>query len=310
MDLRRLELDLHGRHARLTLADAAGVTTHALDGDAYATVESAAAPLLAALESTLGGACHLELQSIAIDPMERVVSVRGGDGERAWKGARYEAIAGASVGELARAAVAALGRKRGDRWGSPSEAAFWSRAYQEPTQGWEMMRAAPPLERWFGAHSPSGKRALVVGSGRGHEARLLAQLGARVVGVDFAPEAVTEARRLGEAGVEFRQRDLFTLAGESERYDLVVEHCCFCAIDPARRDEYVRVVHDVLDDNGELVGLFYSHGREGGPPFSVTKGELVKRFSPLFTVEHIEVPADSAALRAGQELLVHLLPKR
>ena len=106
---------------------------------------------------------------------------------------------------------------------------------------------------------------------------MLAARGADVVAVDFAPTAMAEARALAAAeklDIDFRQRDLFTLADDPERYDLVVEHSCFCAIDPARRGEYVDVVADVLADGGELVGLFWNHGKPGGPPFTVDKAEL------------------------------------
>jgi SAM-dependent methyltransferase len=134
-------------------------------------------------------------------------------------------------------------------------------------------------------------------------------LGAQVVAIDFAPEAIDEAKRLAAADgaqVDFRRRDLFELEKDPERYDLIVEHCCFCAIDPARRDEYTRVMHEVLAKNGELVGLFWAHGRPGGPPFSVTREELDGYFASRFTIDHVEVPPDSVALRAGQEILLHL----
>ena len=305
MELRLLELDLPARRATLQLADARGVESFTVEGDGWARLEQAAAPLLAALESTIGGACHFELAKLTVEADPRRVRAD----ERAFEGDAYVKLTrgGALVGELARTAISTLGRPRGDRSGSPSEAAFWSRAYGEKSQGWEMMRATPPLTRWFEAHSPKGKRTLVVGAGRGHDARMLDSVGAQVVAVDFAPEAVAEAKRLGTGrAIDFRERDLFTLASEPERYDLVVEHCCFCAIDPARRDEYVRVMHEVLGEGGELVGLFWAHGREGGPPFTTSRDELIERFSPCFTVEEMEVATDSTPLRAGQELLVRL----
>jgi len=158
----------------------------------------------------------------------------------------------------------------------------------------------------------------VVGSGRGHEARLLARLGAEVVAVDFAEPAVEEARALAEreaipvgrlapGAIDFRRRDLFALGADPERYDLAVEHCCFCAIDPARRDEYVEVLAGVLVPGGELVGLFWAHGRPGGPPFSVDDAELRARFEPRFDFAHVETPRASVALRLGQERLVRLV---
>ncbi len=193
---------------------------------------------------------------------------------------------------------------------SPSDPEFWRAHWAQPKQGWEIGRAAPPLERWFAQHPPTAKRTLVVGCGRGHEARLLARLGAEVVAIDFAPEALDEARALAlQEGVrvDFRLRDLFALPAERERHQLVVEHCCFCAIDPARRGEYVNVVADVLEEGGEFVGLLRtSCPRPDGPPFPVDAREVERLFAPRFVLTHTSVPEDSIAPRQGTELLVHM----
>ncbi|HEX6838866.1 MAG TPA: methyltransferase domain-containing protein [Polyangia bacterium] len=198
--------------------------------------------------------------------------------------------------------------------GSPSDPRFWREHWAQPKQGWEIGRAAPPLERWFAAHPPTGKRALVVGCGRGHEARMLASCGAEVVAIDFAPEALDEARALAlQEGVrvDFRLRDLFALRGDPERYQLCVEHCCFCAIDPARRGEYVDVVADLLVDDGEFVGLLRTRcQRPDGPPFAVDAAEVERLFAPRFSIEHVSVPEDSIASRLGTELLVHMKRRR
>jgi len=196
---------------------------------------------------------------------------------------------------------------------SPSDPQYWRNAYAEATQGWEIGRAAPPLARWFGAHSPAGKRALVVGCGRGHEARLLAAAGADVVAIDFAPEAIAEATAIAEremttearARLRFRLQDLFAI--RDERYQLVVEHCCFCAIDPARRDEYVDVMADALVADGELVALLRTRCTKPiGPPFPVAAEEMARLFTRRFVLTHTSVPEDSVDGRRGTELLVHM----
>lgn len=198
---------------------------------------------------------------------------------------------------------------------SPSDPQYWRDAYLEPTQGWELGRAAPPLERWFAAHPAEGKRALVVGCGRGHEARMLARAGAEVVAIDFAPEAIAEATAMAErelspaerARLQFRLRDLFALGADPERYDLAVEHCCFCAIDPARRNEYVDVVADLLVDGGELVALLRTRcSKPDGPPFAVSPDEVARRFSRRFVIAHTSVPEDSVDARRGTELLAQM----
>lgn len=188
----------------------------------------------------------------------------------------------------------------------PSNPEFWRAKYHKATQGWEIGAPAPPLVRWFDAHPPTGKRALVVGCGRGHEARMLAARGAKVTAIDFADEAIEQAIELAEnegLRIDFRKHDLFRIAESDERYDLVLEHCCFCAIDPARREEYVDVVADVLAPGGELVALFWMAGRVDGPPFVITDGDIERLFARRFVLTQLSTPGDSTESRRGEERL-------
>jgi SAM-dependent methyltransferase len=258
----------------------------------------------------------MDVRAFEIDVDARRVRARVVDaaGER-WveidgaAGARLVAALAPHVAAVSRSFVAEVKPRPAIAPGTAIDADFWSAIWREGRDGWELGRAAPPIARWVAAHAAevAGARALVVGSGRGHEARLLARAGARVVAVDVAPEAVAAARALDAAAgvtVDVRRADLFDLPRGPERFDLVLEHCCFCAIDPARRDEYVHAVADVLEPGGRLVGLFWAHGREGGPPFTTTRAELEARLGTRFAVEHLEVPPDSVGVRLGQELLV------
>ncbi len=306
MDLRSCKLRWAAGHVRAVVVDAGGERGRDLEGAAAARVLAAAEPLRAALDA---GA-----DALSIDVGDRVVRASV-PGVRA-DGARFAALEG-EVREVARAILNELLPVRtADSQPAPSDPAFWSMVWQTGRDGWELGRAAPPLERWVAAHPARRARALVVGCGRGHEVRMLARAGAAevVVGVDFAPEAIAAARALTEAAatagsqVEFHQADVFTLAAAPERYDLVLEHTCFCAIAPERRAEYARVMQAVLVPGGRLVGLFWQHGREGGPPFSVTRGEVEQLFTSTgFTVASAETAPDSVASRAGQEWLMEFV---
>ena len=190
----------------------------------------------------------------------------------------------------------------------PSSHAFWEQKYQHGEDGWDLGEATPVLRRWTAEHASlvDGRRVLVIGCGRGHDARMLARAGAQVTAVDFAVDAVVAARELAAkegVAMEVLQADLFELPSRPERYELCVEHTCFCAIDPERRAEYVSTIHALLSDGGRLVGLFYAHGRPGGPPFSTDDAELERLFSPRFVVEHRETPPDSIERRQGAERL-------
>ncbi len=201
--------------------------------------------------------------------------------------------------------------------GSPVDApAFWEALYARGADRWELGRPAPPLVAYFATHPrPPGRDVLVPGCGRGHDARFLAGRGYRVRGVDFAGSAIREARRLAgaPAGVElaFEQRDVFGLAADARAaFDGVWEYTSFCAIDPARRAEYVRLLRAVLRDGGWLLACFFPvREGSGGPPFPATRAEIERLFAPHFAFVESLVPEASVAPRRGQEWLVMAQPR-
>jgi len=184
---------------------------------------------------------------------------------------------------------------------------FWENLYRSSESLWDLGQAAPPLVSFLESPSaPAPGRLAVIGCGRGHDAILFARRGFQVVGFDFAPLAVQEAAEIAKkAGVSilFQQRDLFDLIPEyAHRFDYVLEHTCFCAIDPTRRQEYVRIVRDLLRPGGQLIALFYAHGQPGGPPYTTCSEEIRSLFSPFFEIKTLEVPSNSIERRQGKEL--------
>ena len=153
-----------------------------------------------------------------------------------------------------------------------SAAAYWDGLYALRQDGWELGEAAPSLQACLASGRPftPGARVAVPGCGRGHDARLLARHGFAVTGFDFAEAAVTEARQLASherLAATFDRRDVFTLAKDyAGGFDAVWEYTCFCAIDPDRRAEYARALHDILKPGGTLLACFYPYkGRHGRP---------------------------------------------
>jgi SAM-dependent methyltransferase len=188
---------------------------------------------------------------------------------------------------------------------------FWEGAYQQDQTGWDLGQAAPPFVALLGGDdAPQPGRLLVPGCGRGPDALLFARHGFDVTGVDFAPSAVaaaTAAARSAGLPVSFVEADLFTLGRRwPGRFDYVAEHTCFCAIDPARRPEYVEVVRDLLRPGGELLAIFYAHGRAGGPPYTTTEAEIRALFEPRFIIGSLAPAVNSVPRRQGQELFGRL----
>jgi len=193
---------------------------------------------------------------------------------------------------------------------------FWDDLYARGQDGWDLGTPSPPLAAWLaqGGSFPdtgagAGARVAVPGCGRGHDVRLLARRGYRVTGFDFADAAVAEARARARAdgvSADFEQRDIFTLAADhGGAFDAVWEYTCFCAVNPARREEYARLVHDLLRPGGILLGCFFPL-RDGtdGPPFPVSRPEIERVLAPWFDILEAGPPAESVEQRRGLEWLV------
>jgi SAM-dependent methyltransferase len=183
----------------------------------------------------------------------------------------------------------------------------WEARYRSGDTPWEKGAGAPPLEEFLARERVTG-RVLVPGCGSGHDVRLLAAQGAQVVGLDLAPAAIQRAAaHAAVAGETYVLGDFFALPREwSGAFDAVFEHTCFCAIDPARRDDYVRSLLEVLRPGGLFVAVFYlepGHDPDAGPPWGVSRRELDERFGPHFTVTHDFVPARAYPGREGRELV-------
>jgi SAM-dependent methyltransferase len=139
--------------------------------------------------------------------------------------------------------------------------------------------------------------------------RLLARRGYRAVGFDFAAAAVEEARALAAAedvDAAFEQRDVFGLgADRREAFDAAWEYTCFCAIDPARRAEYVEVLRAILKPGGTLLACLYPLRWDAeGPPFPVALAEVERLLTPAFRIVESAAPAASVDRRRGLEWLI------
>jgi SAM-dependent methyltransferase len=149
---------------------------------------------------------------------------------------------------------------------------------------------------------------IVLGAGKGHDAREFARHGFQVTAVDFASHAVQEMHRLAspEAPMEILQHDIFTLPDAlNDSFDYVLEYTCFCAIDPKRRPEYADLVTRLLKLNGIYIDLaFPLDGRKGGPPFAVSAAEVLNLFRARgFKLISREKPAETVSPRRHAEEL-------
>ncbi|WP_225885181.1 methyltransferase domain-containing protein [Leptolyngbya sp. KIOST-1] len=189
---------------------------------------------------------------------------------------------------------------------SPLSAPAWEQRYQQGTPRWDLGQPAPAFQTLLTATDPPPPGpAIVLGAGRGHDALWFARHGFAVTAVDFAPSAIEALKEQAQGQnlpLRSLQRDMFDLLPEyAGQFAYAIEHTCFCAIDPDLRPAYVDLVADLLRPDGELLAVFFTHKRSGGPPFGTTAAEVRQRFKLRFDILTLEPVANSVAARQGEE---------
>ncbi len=190
-----------------------------------------------------------------------------------------------------------------------NKSSYWNTIYIEnESPRWNLGQTAPPLADWLAATPDASGKVLIPGCGYGHDARAFAEAGIEAHGVDFAPLAIERARQLHaecESGLSFEEADFFELpARYAGHFDYIYEYTCFVAFPPERRAEYVETIHELLKLGGKLIGCFYNHGQDGGPPFNATREDIQALFESKFDLQTLEIAKRSVDRRQGKELWV------
>ncbi len=187
---------------------------------------------------------------------------------------------------------------------------FWDIRYQNNQFPWDLGGPTPVFARLAANGQLTPGKMIVLGAGRGHDARLFARQGFAVTAVDFADAAVAAMQEMADLDhpLEIVQSDFFWLPPAfNGRYQYVLDYTSFCAILPARRGDYADLVTRLLQPGGQYISLAFPIGtRPGGPPFTVQPEAIIDLFTTRgFTLHHRESPPDSVPARKGyEELLV------
>jgi 2-polyprenyl-3-methyl-5-hydroxy-6-metoxy-1,4-benzoquinol methylase len=203
---------------------------------------------------------------------------------------------------------------------------YWENRYQTNDMSWEKGAPSPGLVDFLAAHpelsggdapvamslgvmlaaAPRATRppltVCVPGCGTGNDVRALAAAGFDAHGFDFAPSAIQLSRdKTAAAGLKahFAQAD-FLHDEPPQKFDWLFEHTLFCAIQPSERDAYVRALLRWLKPGGQYLAVNYLLCEPKGPPWPVTREELLARFSPHFDLRADWLPP-SYPSRTGKE---------
>jgi len=163
----------------------------------------------------------------------------------------------------------------------------WQERYQTEDTPWDKGKPAPGLVDWLKAQTLDPEtRVLVPGCGRGHDASAWAKAGFDTTGMDLAEIALSDAREKYESlpNLAFFPGN-FLDEKPQEPYDLIFEHTLYCAIDPARREDYAKSLPNWLKPGGYFLAIHFIFPLdEEGPPFGASKDEIINRFQTNFTL--------------------------
>jgi cyclopropane fatty-acyl-phospholipid synthase-like methyltransferase len=183
----------------------------------------------------------------------------------------------------------------------------WEAKYQAGDLFWDKGEPSPGLVDFLAAHPELPRGTVCVpGCGTGHDVLAWAREDFEAAGFDLAPSAVRLASERIKMASGLRatvgMKDFLT-DEPPVRFDWLFEHTLFCAINPARRDDYVNAVLRWIKPGGDYLAVNYLISDEDGPPFGTTRDELWRRFSPHFDLMEEKVPR-SYPNRTGLELLL------
>jgi hypothetical protein len=152
---------------------------------------------------------------------------------------------------------------------------------------WDSGEANPLLADWFAGRpaAAAGQTALVVGSGLGDDAELVAARGFTTSAFDVSPTAVRTARqRHPDSPVDYRVANLLDPPPEwNGGFDLVVESMTVQALPRAIREPATEKVRGFVAAGGTLLVIAFAEmpdaddaddADDAGPPWPLSRAEL------------------------------------
>ena len=172
-----------------------------------------------------------------------------------------------------------------------SSSEFWDECYISKNTGWDLGYLTPVFKDWCDKLNKK-HTILVPGAGKGYDPIYFASKGHKVTAIDFSAEAVKHMIKTSQENcikINVVREDIFNLNNDyHSKFDFIIEYTFFCAINRNMRPDYIKIMSQLLKEEGELVGLFLPILKEennGGPPFSVKIDKIIKDFSKYFTVK-------------------------
>lgn len=182
---------------------------------------------------------------------------------------------------------------------------YWQKQYQDGKTGWNIGYISTPLKEYFDQLTDKNLKILIPGAGNAYEAEYLFQNGfCNIYVLDIAEEPLQNLKQRFPDFPESHliETDFFT---HSDTYDLIIEQTFFSAIPPENRSLYVKKVHQLLKEDGKLVGLLFDRDFNNPfPPFGGNKMIYKPLFEKYFYFKVFEKAYNSIKPRAHNELFI------
>ncbi|MFK7781143.1 SAM-dependent methyltransferase [Psychroserpens sp.] len=187
---------------------------------------------------------------------------------------------------------------------------FWDNRYKNNDTGWDLGQISPPLKAYIDQLDDTSLKILIPGGGNSYEAEYLFNSGFKntfVVDVSKTALQNIKSRVPNFPSKQLLHKNVFDL---QMNFDLILEQTFFCAIEPQLRNDYVIKMHNLLSNDGKLVGLLFNVDLyTDRPPFGGSSSEYIDRFNNHFEVRLMEKAYNSHESRIDKELFVILEKK-
>ncbi|MCL4294173.1 MAG: class I SAM-dependent methyltransferase [Anaerolineae bacterium] len=170
----------------------------------------------------------------------------------------------------------------------------WERLYQErviESMPWFNPELDTDLKQALDELGVQSGSTLDLGTGPGTQAMQLARSGFDVTATDISDAAIRLAREKAEAqglDITWMQDDILDTR-LAQQFDFIFDRGCFHVLPPEQRQDYIRIVRDLLKPGGYLFLKCFSHlqpGEQG--PFRFTPEQIQEIFSSRLMVLSIK----------------------
>jgi len=170
----------------------------------------------------------------------------------------------------------------------------WNTYYKDnevEKMAWYEKNLDHDLENEIISGNLSEGRFLDLGTGPGTQAIQLAKRGFVVTATDLSENAIDKAKKLSSK-VNFVTDDFLNSKLPDNEFDFIFDRGCFHVFDISQRQNYVKQIKRILDDNGILFLKCMSIDEKNLPenevPHKFSRQEIIDIFSNDFDIQSIK----------------------